>query len=160
VRHCDQLNRIHILAFFFSINTLILSLHLSLHSPLMLFSQGKFMFVASVSATYSTHLILTALLFRVYAMKRPDFIAHGVYNKALRSWSRFKKKQIFLGVTCLLCLLWQSLRRQAAIARSVYFARGLRSWSLVFFFYVSPYYMISNSLLNVWNTSRATVAAQ
>jgi hypothetical protein len=28
---------------------------------------------------------------------------------------------------------WQSLRRQAAVARSVYFARGLRPWSLVFF---------------------------
>jgi hypothetical protein len=27
---------------------------------------------------------------------------------------------------------WQSLRRQAAVARSVYFARGLRPWSLVF----------------------------
>jgi hypothetical protein len=25
---------------------------------------------------------------------------------------------------------WQSLRRQAAVARSVYFARGLRPWSL------------------------------
>jgi hypothetical protein len=29
---------------------------------------------------------------------------------------------------------WQSLRRQAAVARSVWFARGLRPWSLVFFF--------------------------
>jgi hypothetical protein len=28
---------------------------------------------------------------------------------------------------------WQSLRRQAAVARSVYFVRGLRPWSLVFF---------------------------
>jgi hypothetical protein len=27
---------------------------------------------------------------------------------------------------------WQSLRRQAAVARSVWFARGLRPWSLVF----------------------------
>jgi hypothetical protein len=27
---------------------------------------------------------------------------------------------------------WQSLRRQAAVARSVSFARGLRPWSLVF----------------------------
>jgi hypothetical protein len=27
---------------------------------------------------------------------------------------------------------WQSLRRQAAVARSVYFARGLSPWSLVF----------------------------
>jgi hypothetical protein len=26
---------------------------------------------------------------------------------------------------------WQSLRRQAAVARSVYFAHGLRPWSLV-----------------------------
>jgi hypothetical protein len=27
---------------------------------------------------------------------------------------------------------WQSLLRQAAVARLVYFARGLRPWSLVF----------------------------
>jgi hypothetical protein len=27
---------------------------------------------------------------------------------------------------------WQSLRRQAAVARSVYFAGGLRQWSLFF----------------------------
>jgi hypothetical protein len=26
--------------------------------------------------------------------------------------------------------IWQSLRRQAALSRSVYFARGLRPWSL------------------------------
>jgi hypothetical protein len=31
-----------------------------------------------------------------------------------------------------ICKSWQSLRRQAAVARSVLFARGLRPWSFFF----------------------------
>jgi hypothetical protein len=30
---------------------------------------------------------------------------------------------------------WQPLRREAAVARSVYFARGLRPWNLIFLFF-------------------------
>jgi hypothetical protein len=31
---------------------------------------------------------------------------------------------------------WLSLRRQAAVVRSVYFARGLRPWSLVYYYLI------------------------
>jgi hypothetical protein len=45
--------------------------------------------------------------------------------------SLVSKTMELLGIKSSGCKSWQYLRRQAAVARSVYFARGLRPLSLV-----------------------------
>jgi hypothetical protein len=74
------------------------------------------MFIASVSATYSTHLIFTALyhyrtlilrtalLYKVIIMKRPDFIVQGVYKEALRFFRRSKNKNMVFRCCLLLAI--------------------------------------------------------